>query len=182
MSSAAEEASSNVQTVAASTEEMTSSIREIGVQVTHAANIAVGASEEVNRTSGEIRDLSDAASKIGEVVNLITDIASQTNLLALNATIEAARAGEAGKGFAVVAQEVKQLAEQTARATQEIARKVEDIQQATGRTVGSIEKIVGTINQIRSATTTIASAVEEQSAATQEIATNTQLAANGTAR
>ncbi|MQT13079.1 methyl-accepting chemotaxis protein [Segnochrobactrum spirostomi] len=180
VSGAAEEASSNVQTVAASTEEMTSSIREIGVQVTHAANVAVNATEEVQRASGEIRELSGAAMKIGEVVNLITDIASQTNLLALNATIEAARAGEAGKGFAVVAQEVKALAEQTARATQEIARKVEDIQQATGRTVGSIEKIVGTINQIRAATATIASAVEEQGTATQEIAANTQLAANGT--
>ena len=177
---AAGQASNNVQTVAASTEEMTASIREIAQQVTHAAKIAVTASEETQRTQNEIIDLSQAAAKIGEVVGLITTIASQTNLLALNATIEAARAGEMGKGFAVVAQEVKQLAAQTAKATDEIASKVSEIQGATQRTVGSIDKIVGTISDIRQATSTIASAIEEQGAATQEIATNTQHAAHGT--
>ncbi|MBB5753967.1 methyl-accepting chemotaxis protein [Prosthecomicrobium pneumaticum] len=180
VSSAAEEASNNVQTVAAATEELTSSIGEIGSQVSRAADMAVDGSQEVNRTASDIRELSEAAAKIGEVVKLITDIASQTNLLALNATIEAARAGDAGKGFAVVAQEVKQLAEQTARATQEIGHKVADIQKATGRTVGSIETIVGTISQIREATAMIASAVEEQTATTREIAANTNMAADGT--
>ncbi|WP_371346732.1 methyl-accepting chemotaxis protein [Ancylobacter sp. IITR112] len=178
--SAAAEASGSVQTVAAATEELTSSIREIGNQVSGAAGRAVSGAEVVNRAAGEIRELSDAAAKIGEVVNLITDIAAQTNLLALNATIEAARAGEAGRGFAVVAQEVKQLAEQTAGATKEIGLKVADIQQATGRTVGSIEHIVSTIAQIRDATTMIASSVEQQGSATQEIAANTNQAASGT--
>lgn len=178
--SAASEASGSVQTVAAATEEMTASIREIGNQVSGAATRAVSGSDVVNRTASEIRELSEAASKIGEVVNLITDIAAQTNLLALNATIEAARAGDAGRGFAVVAQEVKQLAEQTAGATKEIGLKVNDIQQATSRTVVSIEHIVTTIAQIRDATTTIASAVEQQNSATQEIAINTNQAANGT--
>ncbi|SCW37239.1 methyl-accepting chemotaxis protein [Ancylobacter rudongensis] len=178
--SAASEASGSVQTVAAATEEMTASIREIGNQVSGAATRAVSGSDVVNRTASEIRELSEAASKIGEVVNLITDIAAQTNLLALNATIEAARAGDAGRGFAVVAQEVKQLAEQTAGATKEIGLKVNDIQQATSRTVVSIEHIVTTIAQIRDATTTIASAVEQQNSATQEIAINTSQAANGT--
>ncbi len=177
---AAEEASNNVQTVAASTEEMTASIREIGSQVSHAAKIAASAAEETARTQTEIIELSQSAAKIGEVVILITNIASQTNLLALNATIEAARAGEMGKGFAVVAQEVKQLAAQTAKATEEIASKVNEIQQATNRSVASIDLIVGTIGQIRTTSSAIAAAIEEQGAATQEIATNTQQAARGT--
>ena len=180
VSGAAEEASQNVQTVAAATEEMTVSIREINAQVTSAAGITSEAANEAAATESEIRALSNAAQQIGEVVKLITDIASQTNLLALNATIEAARAGEAGKGFAVVASEVKQLASQTARATGDIGAKVGEIQTATERTVGSIEKIVATINGVRTVSTAIASAVEQQGAATQEIAGNTAMAATGT--
>ncbi|WP_029005638.1 methyl-accepting chemotaxis protein [Azorhizobium doebereinerae] len=177
---AAEEASTNVETVAASTEEMSASIREIGIQVSNAARIAAAAAEETGRTQSEINELSQSAAKIGEVVDLITNIAGQTNLLALNATIEAARAGEMGKGFAVVAQEVKQLAAQTAKATEEIASKVSEIQQATNRSVDSIDRIVSTISDIRTSSSAIASAVEEQGAATREIAVNTQQAAQGT--
>ena len=180
VSDAAGNASNNVQTVAASTEEMNASVQEIGVQITHAAEIARQASEATDLTHGEIRDLSRAAAQIGEVVELITTIAGQTNLLALNATIEAARAGDMGKGFAVVAQEVKELAAQTAKATEVIGGKVNEIQGATQRTVGSIEKIVTIISDIRQATSAIASAIEEQGAATREIAYNTQSAAQGT--
>ena len=180
VSDAAGNASNNVQTVAASTEEMNASVQEIGVQITHAAEIARQASEATDLTHGEIRDLSKAAAQIGEVVELITTIAGQTNLLALNATIEAARAGDMGKGFAVVAQEVKELAAQTAKATEVIGGKVNEIQGATQRTVGSIEKIVTIISDIRQATSAIASAIEEQGAATREIAYNTQSAAQGT--
>ncbi|MBP2158003.1 MULTISPECIES: methyl-accepting chemotaxis protein [Asticcacaulis] len=180
VSGAAEEAATNVQTVAAATEEMSVSIREINTQVTTAARITSAAAEEAAGTEADIRELSTAAASIGEVVNLITNIASQTNLLALNATIEAARAGEAGKGFAVVASEVKQLATQTARATDEIGRKVGEIQGATQRTVDSIARIVATIGEVRAISTAIASAVEQQGAATGEIASNTARAADGT--
>jgi methyl-accepting chemotaxis protein len=180
VSGAAEEASVNVQTVAASTEEMTASVREIASQVSKSAAVANTAASEAARTESDVRALSEAATKIGEVVELINNIAGQTNLLALNATIEAARAGEAGKGFAVVASEVKQLAAQTAKATEEISSKINEIQQATNRTVGSIERIVNTVSDIQSISTMISAAIEEQGAATGEIASNTQLAARGT--
>ncbi len=182
VSGAAENAAGNVQTAAAATEEMDVSVREINDQVGRAAHVAAEASDEASRTETEIRVLADAAHAIGEVVNLIHDIASQTNLLALNATIEAARAGDAGKGFAVVASEVKQLATQTAKATDDIARKVGEIQTATERTVGSIGRIVTTIADIRSISASVAQAVEQQGAATTEIAGNTARAADGTAR
>ena len=180
VSGAAEEASANVQTVAASTEELAASVQEIASKVAESADVANLAAEEAARTETDIRALSEAAEKIGQVVDLISTIASQTNLLALNATIEAARAGEAGRGFAVVASEVKQLASQTANATTEIGTKVTEIQSATQRTVDSIEKIVSTIASIRQISTSVAGSVEQQGAATQEIATNTQRAAQGT--
>ncbi|WP_083463935.1 methyl-accepting chemotaxis protein [Prosthecomicrobium hirschii] len=180
VSGAAEEASTNVQTVAASTEEMSTSIREIAGQVAKSNSVAKVAADEAARTEMDVKALSQAADKIGEVVDLINNIAGQTNLLALNATIEAARAGEAGRGFAVVASEVKQLAAQTAKATEEIGGKIGEIQLATNRTVGAIEKIVGTVADIQAISSAIASAIEQQSAATGEISSNTQLAARGT--
>ncbi|BAI71921.1 methyl-accepting chemotaxis protein [Azospirillum sp. B510] len=180
VASAAEQTSANVQTVATATEEMASSIREIGTQIARSADIAGKAVHEANQTSDAVRSLAEAAQKIGEVVGLITDIASQTNLLALNATIEAARAGEAGKGFAVVASEVKSLAGQTARATEEIASQIGAIQQTTQGVVTAIAGIGGTIGSINDITTAIAAAIEEQSAATTEISRNIQQAAAGT--
>ncbi|MGO8915419.1 MAG: methyl-accepting chemotaxis protein [Stellaceae bacterium] len=180
VASASEQTSANVQTVAASAEEMTSSISEIGRQVTQASQIAKLAVEDAQRTNGTVNTLAEAAQKIGQVVQLIQDIASQTNLLALNATIEAARAGEAGKGFAVVASEVKSLANQTAKATEEIGGQIASIQTVTGEAVTAIQGIGGTIGQISEISTAIASAVEAQGAATQEIARNTQQAAKGT--
>ncbi len=180
VASAAEEASTNVETVAAATEELATSVREINTQVTHSAKVAEDAAQEAARTESNIALLSSAAEKIGDVINLIKDIAGQTNLLALNATIEAARAGEAGRGFAVVASEVKALAGQTAKATDEISQKIGEIQSATQETVASIGRIVGTIGSIRDVTTMIAGAVEQQGAATQEISTNSHRAAEGT--
>mgnify|MGYP001766245461 CR=1 FL=1 len=179
VSQAAEEAATNVETVAASTEEMAASVRQINEQVRNSTRIAETAADEAAATEANIRGLSEAAEKIGDVVNLIRDIAGQTNLLALNATIEAARAGEAGKGFAVVASEVKQLAAQTARATDEIGQKIGEIQSATAETVGSIARIVGTIGTIREVTGIIADAVSQQGAATDEISGNTHRAAQG---
>ncbi|TBW32889.1 methyl-accepting chemotaxis protein [Siculibacillus lacustris] len=178
---AAETASGNVETVAAATEELSTSVADIDSRVAQSTEIAGVAAAEAANTETAIGVLSQAADKIGDVVNLIKDIAGQTNLLALNATIEAARAGEAGKGFAVVASEVKQLAAQTARATDEIAAKIGEIQTATADTVGSIGRIVATIGTIRDVTASIAEAVEHQGAATREIAGNIQRAASGAA-
>ncbi|HUI97903.1 MAG TPA: HAMP domain-containing methyl-accepting chemotaxis protein [Xanthobacteraceae bacterium] len=180
VAAASEEASTNVQTVASATEEMSSSIGEIGRQVQESNKIANEAVSQAQRTDDRILKLSQAASRIGDVTQLITSIAEQTNLLALNATIEAARAGEAGKGFAVVAQEVKQLAAQTAKATNEISSQITEMQSATQDSVAAIKEIGGTITRISEIATTIASAVEEQGAATHEIARNVQQAAAGT--
>jgi len=180
VAAASEQAATNVQTVASAAEELSASIREIQQQMATSARIAQQAVEQVDRTDTTVTGLVQAADKIGEVVNLISDIASQTNLLALNATIEAARAGEAGKGFAVVASEVKNLANQTAKATEEIGQQIAAMQTATGDSVQAIRGIGETIKQISEVTTTVASAVEEQGAATQEISRNVQQAAAGT--
>jgi methyl-accepting chemotaxis protein len=179
---ASEQAAMNVQTVAAASEELSASISEISSQVANSAGVAGSAVREIEATDATVQSLSEAAVRIGEVVRLISDIASQTNLLALNATIEAARAGDAGKGFAVVATEVKALATQTARATDEIAGQITDIRSATAKVVAAIGAIGGTINRVSEISSSIASAVEEQSAATQEISRNTQEAASNTAQ
>jgi methyl-accepting chemotaxis protein len=180
VAAAADQASVNVQTVATAAEELSSSILEIGRQVTHSTEITGAAVTEAQRADEMVQGLDAAAQKIDEVVELITDIAEQTNLLALNATIEAARAGDAGKGFAVVASEVKSLAGQTAKATEEISTQIGGIQRATQDSVGVIKGITNTIEEINQISTTIASAVEEQNAATQEIARNVEQAASGT--
>lgn len=180
VSSAAEEASANVQSVASATEEMASSVNEISRQVQESARIAQEAVEQAHLTNDRVGELSKAAARIGDVVELISTIAGQTNLLALNATIEAARAGDAGRGFAVVAAEVKALAEQTAKATSEIGQQISGIQSATEESVAAIHDISDTIGRMAEIASTIASAVEEQGAATQEIARNVQMAAHGT--
>ena len=179
VAAASEQTSSNVHTVATAAEELSASIGEIGRQVVQSSKIASKAVEEANHTNSTVKSLADAAARIGQVVDLINDIAGQTNLLALNATIEAARAGDAGKGFAVVASEVKALANQTATATEDIATQIASMQRATDTTVGAIERIRGTILEISEIATAIASAIEEQGAATEEIARNVQQAAAG---
>jgi methyl-accepting chemotaxis protein len=179
VAAASEETSANVQSVASATEEMASSINEIGRQVADSNRIATQAVEQAGKTDGRIAELSLAASRIGDVTKLISTIAEQTNLLALNATIEAARAGDAGRGFAVVAQEVKALASQTAKATSEISAQIAAMQAATQDSVVAIKEIYGTIGRVSEIAAAIAAAIEEQGAATQEIARNVQQAALG---
>ena len=180
VSAASEQASTNVQSVASASEEMASSVREIGRQADESVRIS-GEAVELSRSADErIHSLSEAASKIGIVVELINTIAGQTNLLALNATIEAARAGDAGRGFAVVASEVKTLAEQTSKATSEIGQQVAGIQSATQETVTTIREVSRIIHRISEIAAAIAGSVEEQSAATHEITRNAQQAAIGT--
>jgi len=180
VAAASEEASTNVQSVASATEELSSSVNEISRQVQESARMASEAVGQARNTTDRVSELSKAAARIGDVVELINTIAGQTNLLALNATIEAARAGEAGRGFAVVASEVKALAEQTAKATGEIGQQISGIQSATQDSVTAIKEISGTIEKLSEISSTIAAAVEEQGAATQEISRNVQQAAQGT--
>lgn len=179
-SRASDQAASNVQTVAAATEELASSVSEIGRQVELSTEVAAKAVAEANKTSATAKGLAEASQRIGQVIELINSIASQTNLLALNATIEAARAGEAGKGFAVVASEVKNLANQTSKATEEIGSQITGMQTVTQEMVNAIEAIGATIAESNQIAAAIASAVEQQGAAAQEIARNVQQAAAGT--
>ena len=180
VATASKQATANVHTVASAAEELAASIQEISLQVQESSTIAQRAVEEAARATTEVRGLAEISQRVGEIVDLINDIAGQTNLLALNATIEAARAGDAGKGFAVVASEVKNLATQTAKATEEISGQIGAIQGATGSAVEVIEGISGTVGKINEVAASISAAVEQQGASTAEISRNVQEAAQGT--
>ncbi|ARO54467.1 methyl-accepting chemotaxis protein [Methylorubrum zatmanii] len=181
VAAAAEEAASNVGTVAAAAEELGVSVQEIGRQVQGSSGLAQAAVGEADQTTHLVQALRTTSARIGDMVGLISNIASQTNLLALNATIEAARAGEAGRGFAVVATEVKELASQTARATEEISGQIGEIQGVTDQAVAAIGVITSRIREINDVAAGIAAAVEQQGAATQEIVRNVAQASSGTA-
>ncbi len=177
---ASDQASANVQTVAAATEELSASVNEISRQVAESTRVTAQAVKHADTTNAAVQGLASRAQKIGDVVKLISDIASQTNLLALNATIEAARAGDAGKGFAVVASEVKTLASQTAKATVDISKQIAEIQEATKQSVTAIAGIAATIATVSEIAGSTAAAVQQQNSATQEIARNVQEAARRT--
>ncbi|GGQ54573.1 methyl-accepting chemotaxis protein [Couchioplanes azureus] len=179
VSTAAGSVSGNVDTVAAASEQMTASIREIAGSAADAAGVARGAVEVAQSANNTVAKLGVSSAEVGNIVKVITSIAEQTNLLALNATIEAARAGEAGKGFAVVASEVKDLAQETAKATEEISNRIQAIQSDTSAAVDAIGEIAAVIERINSYSDTIASAVEEQTATTTEIGRSVAEAANG---
>lgn len=181
ISSVAEQMSQSVQTVAAGTQQMGSSIHQISINANEAAGVAAEALTKAHTTNQTVAKLGDSSQEIGEVIRTITSIAEQTNLLALNATIEAARAGEAGKGFAVVANEVKELARETSEATEDIGRRVEAIQQDTTAAVAAIAEITSIIQSINDSQTVIASAVEEQTATTAETSSGVNTAADGVA-
>ncbi|POF32947.1 methyl-accepting chemotaxis protein [Roseibium marinum] len=180
VSSASSQASHNVETVAAAAEELSASVNEIRRQVQASSEIAARAAGEAQSTNQRMNGLSEAATRIGEVVTLIQAIAEQTNLLALNATIEAARAGEAGRGFAVVASEVKELATQTSKATEDISSQITAIQEETGHAASAISSVTEIINNMNEIASSIASSVEEQGVATQEIASNATEASRST--
>jgi methyl-accepting chemotaxis protein len=182
VSQAATSVSDNVRTVAQGTEEMGGSIREISHNATEAARVAARAVEVAEATTAQIGKLGESSTEIATVIKVITSIAEQTNLLALNATIEAARAGESGKGFAVVAGEVKELAQETARATDDISQRVQAIQTDTAGAVTAIGEITSVIANINGFQATIAGAVEEQTATTEEISRSVALAASGANR
>jgi methyl-accepting chemotaxis protein len=174
-------ASENVAAVAAATEEMTATVQEIANQTEATTRIVMEAVETAETTNQNVQTLSEAAEHIGSVVNLIRDIAEQTNLLALNATIEAARAGEAGRGFAVVASEVKELAEQTSKATDEISGRISGIQSSVRESADAIGNITEKVSEIKTLTSSVAGAIEEQRSANEEIARSAKSASDSTA-